>query len=192
MLKLLVSSLAFFLFPCLSAAQFAAYPVCVQPILTQAFPAKCLSSSLVAQNTCLCQNANAFGSAFVTTINQQCGCAALQETVQLTDAYCTQVGVDVGPAFSVFVQDNTPCGGSPSSSASPSTGTGTSTVIGSSTNTESVVSTSTSTGGSTSESSGSASNTGTEPTKNSGANNRVVIEQVLNIVVGVTGAILAL
>lgn len=66
-----------------------------------------LSLSLAAQNTCLCQDANAFGSALVTGIYQQCGCIDLEETVQLAEAYCTQVGIDISPAFSVFLEDNT-------------------------------------------------------------------------------------
>ena len=89
----------------------------------------------MAQNTCLCQDANAFGSALVTGIYPQCGCADLEETVQLAEAYCTQIGIDIGPAFSVFIQDNTKCGGSTGSGASTGTGSGTSTGTGGSTST---------------------------------------------------------
>jgi hypothetical protein len=151
MLKLF-TSLVFFLLARLSAAQFAAYPSCVQPLLYSAFPASCLSLSLAVQNTCLCKDANAFASASVTAIYQQCGCADLKVTVQLTEAYCSQVGVDVGPAFSVFTRDNTPCGGS----------------------------------------TGSGAGTATGGAKGSDANKGLVIGQIVEIVVGVTGGILAL
>ena len=50
------------------------------------------------------QDANAFGSALVTGIHQQCGCADLEEIVQLAKAYCTQVGIDIGPTFSFFLK----------------------------------------------------------------------------------------
>ena len=175
MLTLFVS-LVFFLLTRLSAAQFDAYPSCVQPLLYAAFPASCLSLSLAAQNTCLCQDANAFGSAFVTGIYRQCGCADLEETVQLSDAYCTQVGIDIGPAFTVFIQDDTTCGDNSRSGASTGTGTATSTATGVSTSTGTADGTSTGAGG----------------TKNSGANNRLIVEQIVQIVVGVTGGILAL
>ncbi len=177
MLTLFVS-LVFFLLTRLSAAQFDAYPSCVQPLLYAAFPASCLSLSLAAQNTCLCQDANAFGSAFVTGIYRQCGCADLNETVQLSDAYCTQVGIDIGPAFTVFIQDDTACGGSSGSSASTGTGTATST--------------STATGGSTSTVTADSTSTGAGGTQKSGANSRLIVEQIVQIVVGVTGGILAL
>lgn len=191
-------SLVFFFLARLSAAQFAAYPTCVQPLLYRDFPASCLSLTLAAQNTCLCQDANAFGSALVTGINQQCGCADLEETVQLAEAYCTQVGVDIGPAFSVFIQDNTACGGGSGSGASTSTGSGTSKTTGSSTSTTGTGSgTNTGTGGSTttgtaSKGTGGDTSTGSGGTKNSGAKNRVLIEQIFEIVIGVTGGILAL
>jgi hypothetical protein len=143
MLKLF-PSLVFFLLARLSAAQFAAYPSCVQPLLYNAFPASCLSLSLAVQNTCLCKKADAFGPAFVTEIYQQCGCADLEETVQIAEAYCSQVGIDIGPAFSVFIQDDTTCGG------------------------------------------------GTGGAKSSDASKGLVIGQIVEIVVGVTGGILAL
>ena len=189
MLKLF-ASLVFFLLARLSAAQFAAYPSCVQPLLYGAFPASCVSLSLAAQNTCLCQDANAFGSALVTGIYQQCGCADLEETVQLAEAYCTQVGIDIGPAFSVFIQDNTKCG-STGSGASTGTGSGTSTGTGGSTSTGTVEGTSTGTGRSTSTGTGGGTSTGAG-TKNSGANKRLIVEQIVEIVVGVTAGILAL
>lgn len=174
----LFSSLTFFLLARLSTAQFAAYPSCVQPLLDKAFPASCLSLSLVAQNTCLCRDANAFGSAFVTVINQQCGCADLEVTVQLTEAYCSQVGVDVGPAFDVFVQDNTNC--------DDSTGSGT--------NTDSSVPTSTlgSSISTPSASSSSSTGAGTGGSKSSDANKGLVFGQIVEIVVMATGGILAL
>ena len=97
MLTLCALALVFSILPYRLAAQFAAFPVCVQPLLNRNFPPSCLSLSLVDQNTCLCQDANAFGSTLVKAVNQECGCADLQETAQLTEAYCNQVGVDSGP-----------------------------------------------------------------------------------------------
>ena len=198
-------SLVFFFLARLSAAQFAAYPICVQPLLYRFFPASCLSLTLAAQNTCLCQDANASASSLVTGIYQQCGCADLQQTVQLTEAACSQVGIDVGPAFSVFTQDNTSCGGgggggSTGSSASAGTGSGTSTNAGGSTSTGTPSGTSTGIGGSTStgtangasSGTGGHTSTGTGGTKNSGVNNRIIIEKIIEIVIGVTGGILAL
>lgn len=170
------ASLVFFSLTRLSAAQFAAYPSCAQPLLYRAFPATCVSLSLAAQNTCLCQNANAFGSALVTGLYQQCGCADLEETVQLAEAYCTKVGIDIGPAFSVFINDNTKCGGNTGSAASTGSGNGTSTGTA---------------GGPSAGNSGST-NTGAGGVKTSGANKRLDIEQIVAIVVGVTGGILAL
>ncbi|MCJ1457572.1 hypothetical protein MMC28_007940 [Mycoblastus sanguinarius] len=220
MLTLFASALVFSLLPHPLAAQFAAYPVCVQPLLNQNFPASCLSLSLVAQNTCLCQDADAFGSTLVKAVNQECGCADLQETAQLAEAYCTQVGVDIGPAFGVFIQDNTPCGGSSSGSSgvsatgsggsgggATSTGSGGSTVTvsagGGGTSTGSGASTVTvgASGGGTSSIAGGGASTGSagggttagSTTKNSGANDRLAVEQIVGIVViGVTGGMLAL
>jgi hypothetical protein len=183
MLKLF-TSLVFFLLARLSAAQFAAYPSCVQPLLYRSFPASCLSLSLAVQNTCLCKDANAFASASVTAIYQQCGCADLEVTVQLTEAYCSQVGIDIGPAFSVFIQDDTPCGGSTGSGAGTAISVGTSTLGSGATGTGTSVGTSTHGSGDTS--------TGTGGAKGSDANKGLVIGQIVEIVVGVTGGILAL
>ncbi|MCJ1389700.1 hypothetical protein MMC18_002557, partial [Xylographa bjoerkii] len=109
----------------LSAAQFDVYPTCVQPLLDGIFPVNCLSLSLAAQNTCLCSDASTYANALVKGLYQACGCTDLQTTLQLATAYCAQVGIDVGPAFGVFVQDDTPC--------SSGTGTGTSAGSGGST-----------------------------------------------------------
>jgi hypothetical protein len=40
--------------------------------------------TLAAQNICLCKDVNTFGVDFLTTIYNQCGCADLDETTQLT------------------------------------------------------------------------------------------------------------
>ena len=205
MLTLCASALVFAVLPFRLAAQFAAFPVCVQPLLNRNFPPSCLSLSLVDQNTCLCQDANAFGSALVKAVNQECGCADLQETAQLTEAYCNQVGVDVGPAFDVFIQDDTPCGGGSGgggSSVSATLGSGggaTRTGSGGSTVTVSVGGGGTSTtaagGGTSTGSAGSGGNTGGSSTsKSSGANERrLAVAQIVGVVViGVTGGMLAL
>ena len=202
MLTLCVSALVFSILPYRLAAQFAEFPVCVQPLLNRNFPPSCLSLSLTVQNTCLCQNANAFGSALVKAVNQECGCTDLQETAQLTEAYCNQVGIDIGPAFDVFIQDDTPCGGGssggPSVSATSSGGSGggaTTTGSGGSTVTVSVGGgdTSTTAAGAASTGSASGSNTAGSTTKSSGANKRLSIEQIVGIVViGITEGMLAL
>jgi hypothetical protein len=199
MLKLF-TSLLFFLLARLSAAQFAAYPTCVQPLLYSSFPASCLSLSLALQNTCLCQHANAFASTFVTDINQQCGCTDLEETVQLTEVYCSQVGIDIGPAFSVFIQDDTACGGGTDSGGSTSVSVGTSTLGSGDTSTGTgggpvtvtVGSTSTGTSGGTVTVTAGGTSTGTGGAKSSDANKGLVIGQIVEIVVGVIGGILAL
>ena len=202
MLTLYVSALVFSILPYQLAAQFAAFPVCVQPLLNRNFPPSCLSLSLTVQNTCLCQNANAFGSSLVKAVNQECGCPDLQETAQLTEAYCNQVGIDIGPAFDVFIQDNTPCGGGsgggPSVSATASGGSGggaTTTGSGGSTVTVSVGGgdTSTTAGGVASTGSAGGSNTAGSTTSSSSANERFSIEQTVGImVIGITGGMLAL
>jgi hypothetical protein len=204
----LFTSLVFSLLACLSAAQFAVYPICVQPLLYSAFPASCLSVFLSAQNTCLCKAADAFGSDFVTGIYQKCGCADLQETVQLASAYCTQVGIDIGPAFGVFIQDDTPCDGSTGSGASTGIIVGTTTTASSATSTSISVGPSTQSsgdtatgtgGGSSTQSSGDpttgtsgGASTSTGSAKSSDANKGLIIGQIVEIVVGVTGGILAL
>ena len=201
------ASLVLFSLTRLSAAQFASFPVCVQPLLYRSFPAACLSYSLVAQNTCLCQNADAAGSAIVTAVFQACGCAALEQTSQLIAAYCAQVGIDTGPAFSVFIQDDTTCGAGTVSGGS-ATGMGASTPTGGSSSTGTAVAVSTPTGGITVTVAGGSTPTPTggntvtvtagststpaAGTKTSGANKRLVVGQIVNIFVGVTGGILAL
>jgi hypothetical protein len=200
MLKPLVSSLLFFLLARSSTAQFAAYPSCVQSILTDSFPAVCLSDSLAAQNTCLCKAANAAGNAFVQTIAQKCGCADLTQTIQLVNAYCAQVGIDTGPAFEVFVQDDTSCstggGAGATSTVGNNAATGTAVVV---------VPTSTqgSSGGDTNtQGSGSATvtvtaavpgSTSTASPKSSDANRGLIIREIVGIGIGViTGGMLAL
>ncbi|MCJ1436407.1 Ferredoxin-fold anticodon-binding domain-containing protein 1 [Xylographa pallens] len=243
MLRLL-ASLVILSLTRLSAAQFNGYPACVQPLLTRIFPANCLSLSLAAQNICLCTDASIYANALVKGLYQACGCADLQMTLQLSAAYCAQVDVDVGPTFSVFLQDDTPCsggtgtgtsagsGGSTSLAAS-STGTATAVVAstptgsnltpvtvfvtslpaGSSTNTAvgggmSTVVASTSTGSNpapvtvfvTSSLGGSSTNTavggGTTTVvvgpKNFAANIRVPLVQVIEVVLGVAGGLMAL
>ena len=182
---LLLFALSLFFRP--SQAQFAAYPACVQPILNQNFPAECLSDSLAAQNTCLCQNANAFGSSLVTALNKQCGCTDLQTTVQLTTSYCNQVNIDIGPAFDVFIKDNTQCSSSASPSASPSSGSNSNSNSGGSTVIETVIAASpTRTSGGTITETVVASSG-----KSSAADKRNFAKRALEIVVCITGAILA-
>jgi hypothetical protein len=185
MLKLFLS-LVFFLLARLSAAQFSDYPTCVQPLLTKAFPARCLSQSLAAQNTCLCKGADAAASTVVRAIYQACGCAALEQTIQLSDAYCNQVDIDIGPAYSVYIEDDTPCGSSTGSGTSTGTGSGTSTETGTGSGT------STNTGSGTNTNTGSGTNTGTGTVRTSGANKGLVNKQIFKIVVLVAGGILSL
>ncbi|MCJ1377326.1 hypothetical protein MMC17_000420 [Xylographa soralifera] len=217
----------------LSVAQFNVYPVCVQPLLTGIFPANCLSLSLAAQNTCLCTDASTYGNALVKGLYQACGCTDLQTTLQLASAYCTQVGIDVGPAFGVFVQDDTPCSGGTGTGTSAAAGSSTS-VAGGNTGTATAVVTSTPTGSTstsvvasaptgsistpvvastpisstptpvtvfvTGSPAGSSTNTavggGTTTMvvapKNFAANTQVPLVQVVEVVIGVVGGILAL
>ena len=177
-------SLVFFLLARSSTAQFNAYPSCVQPLLYKAFPASCLSLTLAAQNTCLCKDVNAFGVDFVTTIYNQCGCADLDETTQLTEAYCSQVGVDVGPALGVFIQDNTNCEDSSSFGASTGISVATVTVGSGSTTTAGSGATVTVTGGGPSAGTGSA--------KSSDANKELALGQIVEIIVAVAGGIFTL
>ena len=155
----LFASLVFLSLTRLSAAQFNSYPVCVQPLLYRSFPASCLSFSLVQQNTCLCQDAATFGSTFISGIAQACGCADLETTTQLTVAYCNQVGIDLGPAFDVFIQDDTTCDGG-TGSGSTVTG-GASTPAGGSTATVATNVATTPTGGSPGTSTGGGISTPT-------------------------------
>jgi len=206
MLKLF-TLLVFSRLACLSAAQFAVYPTCVQPLLSSAFPASCLSLSLLVQNTCLCNAAASFGSDFVTGIYQKCGCADLQETVQLSSAYCSQVGIDLGPAFSVFVQNDTPCDGNTASGPGTGVIAGTTTVGNGATSTSISVVTSTQSSGDTTAGTGGGTSTSTGDTttgtgggaststggaKTSDANKGLIIGQIVEIIVGITGGILVL
>ena len=206
MLKL-IASLLFFSLIHLSTAQFNIYPVCVQPILSHSFPADCLSTSLAVQNTCLCNAADAAGSALVTAVFQACGCAALEQTSQLIASYCAQVGIDTGPAFNVFIQDDTTCGASTVSAGSATGGSSntasavatvtvtpssTTTAAGGNTVTVTAGSTTTAAGGNTVTVTAGSTSTAVSGTKTSGANDRLVVGQIVEIVVGITGAILVL
>jgi len=213
MLRLL-ASLVLLSLTRLATAQFNVYPACVQPLLDGIFPANCLSLSLVAQNTCLCTDASTYANALVKGLYQACGCADLKTTLQLATAYCSQIGIDVGPAFGVFVQDDTPCssgtstgtsagtGGSTSvaggSSSTAAGGTGTTTVVVASTPTSStpapvtVFVTSSPAGSSTSTAVGGGTTTVVVAPKNFAANIRVPLVQVVEVFVGVAGGILAL
>ena len=216
MLRLL-ASLVILSLARLSAAQFNIYPACVQPLLNGIFPANCLSLSLTAQNTCLCSDAATYASALVKGIYQACGCTDLQTTLQLASAYCTQVGIDVGPAFSVFVQDDTPCSGGTgtgtsagsggsTSVAAGSTGTATAGVASAGTATAVVASAPTSStptpvtvfvtsspaGSSTPTAAGGGTTTVVVAPKNFAANMQVPLVQVVEVVVGVAGGLLAL
>ncbi|MCJ1404271.1 hypothetical protein MMC11_007496 [Xylographa trunciseda] len=203
----LLASLVILSLTRLSAAQFNVYPSCVRPLLDGIFPANCLSLSLAIQNTCLCTDASTYANALVKGLYQACGCADLQTTLQLSTAYCAQVGIDVGPAFSVFVQDDTPCSSGTGTGTSAGSG-GSTSLAGGSTGTATAVVASTPTGSSptpvtvfvTSSPAGSSTNTavggGTTTVvvgpKNFAAHIRVPLVQVVEVVVGVAGGILAL
>ena len=206
MLRLLTSLLILSLTR-LSAAQFNGYSACVQPLLDSIFPANCLSLSLAAQNICLCTDASVYAKALVKGVYQACGCTDLQTTLQRSAAYCAQVDINVAPEFSVFVKDDTPCNGGTGTGTSAGSGGSTSVAAGS-TGTATAVVASTSSASSptivtvsvTSSPAGSSTNTavgGSTTTmvvgpKNFAANIRVPLLQVVEVVVGVAGGILAL
>lgn len=110
---------------------FSAFPECAQPLLTAAFPLDCFSTTLTAQNSCLCKAANAASNSIVSSIAQSCGCSTLTQTTQLINAYCLEVSINVGPAFEVAVQDDTNCGtgGSSNNTATGAVVGATSTVV---------------------------------------------------------------
>ncbi|MCJ1294697.1 hypothetical protein MMC34_006255 [Xylographa carneopallida] len=206
MLRLL-ASLVILSFTRLAAAQFNVYPTCIRPLLDSIFPANCLSLSLAAQNTCLCSDASTYANALVKGLYQACGCADLQTTLQLTTSYCAQVGIDVGPAFNVYLQNDTPCSGGTgagtSAGSSGSTtvvagGTGTatavvaSTPIGTNPAPVTVFVTSTPPVSSTNTAVGGGTTTVVVAPKNFAANMRVPLVQVVEVVVGVAGGMLAL
>jgi hypothetical protein len=143
----------------------------------------------------------------VPIIAQKCGCADLTQTIQLTNAYCAQVGIDTGPAFDVFVQDDTTCstgggstgsgiGSSATSTVGNNAATGTSaTVVPTSTQGSSSSDTSTqgSGGATVTVTAAAPGSTGTASPKSSDANRGLIIEEIVGIGVGVVmGGMLAL